>query len=48
MALGIAQNLIGVYISSRAISLAPFLVIMIILLVHPQGLFAGSVRAKKV
>ena len=48
VALGIAQNLIGVYISSRAISLAPFLVIMIVLLVRPQGLFAGSVRAKKV
>jgi branched-chain amino acid transport system permease protein len=48
VALGIVQNLIGVYISSRAISLAPFLVIMIVLLVRPQGLFAGSVRAKKV
>jgi branched-chain amino acid transport system permease protein len=48
VALGIVQNLIGVYISSRAISLAPFLVIMIVLLVRPQGLFAGSVGAKKV
>jgi branched-chain amino acid transport system permease protein len=48
VALGVVQNLIGVYISSRAISLAPFLVIMIVLLVRPQGLFAGSVGAKKV
>ena len=46
--LGIVQNLIGIYVSSRAISLAPFLVIMIVLLVRPQGLFAGNVRAKKV
>jgi len=45
--LGIVQNLIGIYVSSRAISLAPFLVIMIVLLVRPQGLFAGNVRAKK-
>jgi branched-chain amino acid transport system permease protein len=48
MAIGIVQNLIGIYISSRAISLAPFLVIMIVLLARPQGLFAGSVHAKKV
>lgn len=46
--LGVVQNLIGIYASSRAISLAPFLVIMIVLLVRPQGLFAGNVRAKKV
>ena len=46
--LGVVQNLIGLYVYSRAISLAPFLVIMIVLLVRPQGLFAGSVRAKKV
>ena len=46
--LGIVQNLIGIYVSSRAISLAPFLVIMIVLLVRPKGLFAGNVRAKKV
>lgn len=46
--LGVVQNLIGLYASSRAISLAPFLVIMIVLLVRPQGLFAGNVRAKKV
>jgi len=39
MAIGIVQNLIGIYISSRAISLAPFLVIMIVLLARPQGLF---------
>jgi len=46
--LGIVQNLIGIFVNSRAISLAPFLVIMIVLLVRPQGLIAGRVRAKKV
>jgi branched-chain amino acid transport system permease protein len=48
VALGVVQNLIGLYVGSRAISLAPFLVIMIVLLVRPQGLFAGIARAKKV
>ena len=46
--LGVVQNLIGLYVSSRAISLAPFLVIMIVLLLRPQGLFAGRAAAKKV
>jgi branched-chain amino acid transport system permease protein len=46
--LGVVQNLIGLFVSSRAISLAPFLVIMIVLLLRPQGLFAGKVTAKKV
>jgi branched-chain amino acid transport system permease protein len=46
--LGVVQNLIGLFVSSRAISLAPFLVIMVVLLLRPQGLFAGNVTAKKV
>ena len=46
--LGVIQNLIGLFVSSRAISLAPFLVIMIVLVARPQGLFAGNVTAKKV
>jgi branched-chain amino acid transport system permease protein len=46
--LGVVQNLIGLFVSSRAISLAPFLVIMVVLLLRPQGLFAGKVTAKKV
>jgi branched-chain amino acid transport system permease protein len=46
--LGVVQNMIGLFVSSRAISLAPFLVIMIVLLLRPQGLFAGKVTAKKV
>ncbi len=46
--LGVVQNLIGLFVSSRAISLAPFLVIMVVLLLRPQGLFAGKVTTKKV
>src|SRR6185295_3242736 len=40
--LGVIQNLIGLFVSSRAISLAPYLVIMIVLVVRPQGLLAGK------
>jgi branched-chain amino acid transport system permease protein len=46
--LGVIQNLTGILVSSRAVSLAPFLVIMIVLVVRPQGLLAGKVAAKKV
>ncbi len=46
--LGVVQNMIGLFVSSRAISVAPFLVIMIVLVLRPQGLFAGKVTAKKV
>jgi branched-chain amino acid transport system permease protein len=46
--LGIIQNLVGLFISSRAISVAPFLVIMLILVLRPQGLFGGPVIIKKV
>ena len=41
--LGIIQNMVGLFISARAISVAPFLVIMLILLLRPQGLFGGAV-----
>lgn len=46
--LGVIQNLVGLYVASNAISLAPFVVIMLILLLRPQGLFGGRVVAKKV
>jgi branched-chain amino acid transport system permease protein len=48
IALGIIQNLFGLFISSRAIAVAPFLVIMAVLVLRPQGLFGGRVLAKKV
>jgi len=46
--LGVVQNLSGLFFSSAAISVAPFLVIMLILAVRPQGLFGGRVAIKKV
>ena len=46
--LGVIQNLVGLFFSSRAISVAPFLVIMLILVLRPQGLFGGQVMVKKV
>ena len=46
--LGVIQNLVGLYLPSRAISVAPFLVIMLILALRPQGIFGGPVLAKKV
>jgi branched-chain amino acid transport system permease protein len=46
--LGVIQNLVGFYVGSNAISVAPFVVIMLILAVRPQGLLGGRVVAKKV
>ncbi len=46
--LGIIQNLVGVMISSQAIAVAPFVVIMLVLIFRPQGLFGGKVALKKV
>jgi len=46
--LGVIQNLAGLFLTSSAISVAPFLVIMLILTLRPQGLFGGRVVAKKV
>lgn len=46
--IGIAENLVGLFISSRAIVLAPFVAIMLVLILRPQGLFGGRVTIKKV
>ena len=46
--LGVIQNLVGLYVGSNAISVAPFVVIMLILALQPQGLLGGRVVAKKV
>lgn len=46
--LGIVQNLVGVLISPQAIAVTPFFVIMIVLLLRPQGLFGEVVALKKV
>jgi branched-chain amino acid transport system permease protein len=46
--IGIVENLVGLFISSNAIVLAPFVAIMIVLVLRPQGLFGGRVQMKKV
>ncbi|HEY7609432.1 MAG TPA: branched-chain amino acid ABC transporter permease [Alphaproteobacteria bacterium] len=46
--LGVIQNLVGLFVASNAISVAPFVVIMLILALRPQGLLGGRVVAKKV
>lgn len=45
---GIAENLVGTFISSNAIVVTPFVAIMAVLLVRPQGLFGGKPVPKKV
>lgn len=46
--IGIAENLVGLFVSSQAIAVAPFLAILIVLLIRPQGLLGGRVALKKV
>lgn len=46
--IGIAENLVGLFASSRAIIVTPFLVIMLVLILKPQGLFGGAIRTRKV
>ena len=46
--IGIAENLVGLFISSRAINVAPFVIIMLVLVFKPQGLFGGRIRVRKV
>lgn len=47
--LGVVENLVGLLVSTEAIAVAPFLAIMAVLVLRPQGLFGGSrVASKKV
>lgn len=46
--LGICQNLIGLFVSSSLVALVPFLAIIVVLAVRPQGLFGGSYLPRKV
>jgi branched-subunit amino acid ABC-type transport system permease component len=41
------QNFVGIMISPQAISVTPFFIIMLVLVLRPQGLF-GEVAVKKV
>jgi|SRR6185312_471934 len=47
LALGIIENLVGFFISTEAIAVAPFIVIMLVLAIRPQGLFGGAPVFKK-
>jgi branched-chain amino acid transport system permease protein len=48
MIIGVVQNLVGVLISPQAITVTPFFIIMIVLLLRPQGLFGEVIALKKV
>jgi len=46
--IGIVENLVGLFISTNAIVVAPFLAILVTLIVRPQGLLGGKLQVKKV
>lgn len=46
--IGIVENMVGLFVSAQAIALAPFVAIMLVLILRPQGLLGGAVRRKKV
>ncbi|SEB05773.1 branched-chain amino acid ABC transporter permease [Variovorax sp. YR216] len=46
--IGVVENLVGLFISTNAIVVAPFLAILVTLIVRPQGLLGGKVQVKKV
>ena len=48
IALGVIQNMVGMFISPQAIAVTPFFVIVLVLLVRPEGLFGESTALKKV
>jgi branched-chain amino acid transport system permease protein len=46
--IGIAENLVGLFIASNAIAVTPFVMIISVLVLRPQGLFGGPQEIKKV
>ena len=46
--LGIVENLVGLFVSAEAIAVAPFVVIMAVLVLRPQGLFGSRAAMRKV
>lgn len=48
LVIGIVENLVGLFVSTNAIVVAPFLAILVTLIVRPQGLLGGKVQVKKV
>ena len=45
--IGIVENLAGTFVSSNSVVVAPFAVIMVTLLLRPQGLFGRPAGQKK-
>jgi len=45
---GVIENLVGLFISTNAIVVAPFLAILVTLIVRPQGILGGALQVKKV
>ena len=45
---GIAETMVGLFVSSSAIVVTPFVAIMLVLIVQPQGLLGGRLRMRKV
>ena len=48
IAIGVLQNVASLFVGSRALAIAPFLVIMVVLTLRPQGLLGGDLQAKKI
>jgi branched-chain amino acid transport system permease protein len=48
LVIGVVENLVGLFVSTNAIAVAPFLAILVTLVVRPQGLLGGKVQVKKV
>lgn len=46
--IGIAENLVGLFIASHAIAVTPFVTIIAVLVLRPQGIFGGAQEMKKV
>ena len=46
--IGVIENMVGLFISTNAIVVAPFLAILVTLIVRPQGLLGGKLQVKKV
>ena len=46
--IGVVENLVGLFISTNAIVVAPFVAILVTLVLRPQGLLGGKLQVKKV
>ena len=46
--IGVVENLVGLFISTNAIVVAPFVAILVTLVLRPQGLLGGKLHVKKV